>query len=247
MLLMIAIMLALAMPPGLQLDASSVTLSPPTAIVELDTGKLKVDFTRLAWSPDARQIYIQTVQRDRAESRTRHYLVALDGQPPRGEDGEPTWAGAYWFWKSGRAAPGLPSFVIDVEQRQNRLTATATPMGGDLARGAPEGAAPSGMAGGVQAAYQSQMTDTFILKLKGEVIGEFVNAPALPGLTFGWAPSGTGLIAFANRDGHLVIMDSQGRRQEVASSKAVLLPAWTDDGKQLAYLEKTGKKKFVLR
>jgi hypothetical protein len=247
MVLMIAIMLALGVPPGLQLDASSVTLSPPTVIVELDTGKLKGDLARLAWSPDAQQIYVQTVERDRAGSRMRHYVLGLDNQPPRGVDSEPAWAGAYWFWKSGRAAPGLPTFMIDVEQRQKRLTATATPMGGDLARGAPEGASATGMSGGGQAAYQSQMTDTFILKLKGEVIGEFVNAPAVPGLTFGWGPSGTGLIAFANRDGLLVIMDSQGRKQEVASSKAVLLPAWTEDGKQLAYLEKTGKKKFVLK
>jgi hypothetical protein len=247
MLLMIAIMLALGVPAVLQLDASSVTLSPPIVIVELDTGKLKGDLARLAWSPDARQIYVQTVEQGRAGSRMRHYVLNLDGQPPHGVDQEPAWAGAYWFWKSGRAAPGLSAFMIDVEQRQNRLTATATPTGGDLARGAPAGATPSGMAGGVQAAYQSQMTDTFILKLKGEVIGEFINTPAVPGLTFGWGPSGTGLIAFANRDGHLVIMDSEGRKQEVASSKAVLLPAWTDDGKQLAYLEKSGKKKFVLK
>src|SRR5512135_3304116 len=101
MLLMIAIMLALGVPPGLQLDASSVTLSPPTAIVELDTGKLKGDFARLAWSPDAQQIYLQTVEHDRTGSRMRHYVLSLDSQPPRGVDGEPGWASAYWSWKSG--------------------------------------------------------------------------------------------------------------------------------------------------
>lgn len=88
---------------------------------------------------------------------------------------------------------------------------------------------------------------TFTLRLKGEIIGQFVNSPAVPGLTFGWGPAGTGLIAFANRDGRLMIMDDQGRKQQVASTKAVLLPAWTDDGNRLAYLEKSGRKKFVLK
>ena len=83
------------------------------------------------------------------------------------------------------------------------------------------------------------------MKLKGEIVGEFVNAVATPGLTFGWAPAG-GLIAFSNPDGRVVIMDDQGRKQEISSSKSTLLPAWTDDGKRLAYLQRTGKNKVVL-
>jgi Tol biopolymer transport system component len=42
-------------------------------------------------------------------------------------------------------------------------------------------------------------------------------------------------------------MDYEGRKQEIASSKAAFLPAWSDDGRRLAYLEKTGKNKAVLR
>ena len=74
-----------------------------------------------------------------------------------------------------------------------------------------------------------------------------MNAPAIPGLTFGWGPAGTGLIAFSNPAGRLVIMDDQGRKQEIASSKSTLLPAWTDDATRLAYLERTGKDKVVLK
>ncbi len=85
------------------------------------------------------------------------------------------------------------------------------------------------------------------LKLKGEVVGEFVNAPALAGTTFGWGPSGTGLIAFVNSAGRLVLMDGQGRKQEVDGAKAVLLPGWTTDGTRLVYLERSGRKKFTLK
>ncbi len=242
--------------PSPAVDASKLTLSTPATIVEIDTGKLKGDLSRLAWSPDAQQLYLQTVERDRAGNikTARHYVLERGGKPPKGIESEPAWSTAYWSWKSTQAAPGLPAFKIDVEQQQKRMSGTSIPMGGDLARGGVDtggsaGGAATGFGTGdaVSAALQSQMVNVFTLKLKGEVVGEFVNAPAMPGLTFGWAPAGTGLIAFANKDGRVIIMDDQGRKQEIASSKAAFLPAWTDDGKQLAFLERTGKNKAVLK
>jgi hypothetical protein len=99
----------------------------------------------------------------------------------------------------------------------------------------------------VSAANQSQMATVVTLKLKAEVVGEFVNAPALPGTTFGWGPAGTGLIAFVNGAGRLVIMDGQGRKHDVEGSKAVLLPGWSADGTRLVYLERTGRKKYTVK
>jgi hypothetical protein len=236
-------------------DATKLTLSPPAAIVEIDTKKLEGDLSRLSWSPDAQQIYLQTIERDRAGNikSAHHYLLALNGQAPKRTEQEPAWSTAYWAWKSTAAAPGLASFKIDVEESQKRVTATATPMGGELAKGGLEGSGGGGavgagpVGGAMDAAMQSQVAHYWTLKLKGEVIGEFVNAAAIPGLTFGWGPPNTGLIAFANRDGRVVIMDDQARKQEVSSSKAALLPAWTEDGKRLAFLERTGKNKVVLK
>jgi Tol biopolymer transport system component len=122
-------------------------------------------------------------------------------------------------------------------------------MGGNLAKGGVEGGATSGLNTGdaMAAANQAQTVNVWTLKLKGEVIGEFVNAAVVPGLTYGWAPAGRGLIAFSNKDGRLAIMDEQGRKQEITASKSALLPAWTDDGKRIAYLEQTGKNKVVLK
>ena len=248
----LAIILVAATPTSALVDASKLTLSAPAAIVELDLGKLKGDFVRLSWSPDAQQMYVQTVERDRAGNikSTHHYLLALDGKPATGLDEEPVWSTRYWAWKSGQSAPGLMSFKIDVDQQRQRRSATATPMGGDLAKGGVDAGAGAGSATSpgdvMSAAAQSQTVNMYTLKLKGQVIGEFVNTPAVPGLTFGWAPIGTGLIAYANSEGRLVIMDNQGRKQVIAS-KAALLPAWTADGARLAYLEKTGKNKATLK
>jgi hypothetical protein len=247
--------LATAQAPA-RADASKLTLSAPTAILELDTGKLKGDLSRLSWSPDASQIYIQTIERERSGDikATRHYLLGLDSKATTTIDAEPPWAKNYWTWKSAQSAPGLVAFRIEPEQTQKRRTATATPMGGDLAKGSPEGGtgvggAATGLGAGdaMSAAIQSQMVNVYTLRLKGEVVGEFVNAPAIPGLTFGWAPVGTGLIAFANQTGRIVVMDDQGRKQEIAGSKAALLPAWSGDGARLAYLERTGRNKASLK
>jgi hypothetical protein len=234
-------------------DATKLTLSAPAAIVEIDTKKLEGDLFRLSWSPDAQQMYLQTIERDRTGNikSARHYLVALNGQAPKRTEQEPAWSTEYWAWKSTAAAPGLASFKIDAEESQKRVTTTSTPMGGDLAKGGLEGGGgPVGagaVGGAMDAAMQSQVAHYWTLKLKGEVVGEFINAAAIPGLTFGWGPTESGLIAFADKEGRVVIMDDQARKQEISSSKAALLPAWTQDGKRLAFLERTAKNKVVLK
>jgi hypothetical protein len=246
-------LLAAASSPAV--DASKLTLSAPATIIEIDTKKLKGDPLRLTWSPDAKQIYLQTVERDRQGhiKTTSHYLVPLSGEPPARVDQEPGWSAEYWGWKSAQSAPGLPEWKIAVEEQQKRISSTSTPMGGDLARGGVEGSGANAPVGAgntgdaMAASMQSQTAHYYTLKLKGEVIGEFVNAAAVPGFTFGWGPAKTALIAFTNRDGRVVIMDDQGRKQEIPSSKSALLPAWTGNATRLAYLEKTGKNKVALK
>ncbi|MEW5982653.1 MAG: hypothetical protein AB1806_09815 [Acidobacteriota bacterium] len=248
-----SLMLALVLAAG-QIDAASLTLSAPTAIVEIDVGKLKGDLVRLSWSPDGTQFYLQTSETDRRfNTRLRHFVLGLDGQPPKGTAQEPTWASLYWSKKSSQIAPGVPSLKIEVEQQRKLVSATSNPAGGSLARGDLPGSTTAagtqtgmGLEDAARAAEQGQMANIVTLRLKGQVIGEFVNAPAIPGLTFSWGPAGTGLVAFADPDGRIVIMDGQGRVHKLSGPKSASLPAWTADGKRLAYLEKTGRNKFTL-
>lgn len=250
---MLALTLFLIATP-LSVDASKLTISKPAVIVEVDTNKLKGDPFRIAWAPDGQQMYLQTVERDRSGRviAVHHYLLPLNGQAPARADQEPPWAAEYWSWKSAQAAPGVPAMKIEVEEQQKRVSGTATPMGGELARGGIEGGGamdPVGAgaaAGAMSAAMQSQVAHYYTLRLKGDVVGQFVNAPAVPGLTFGWGPTDTGLIAYADQEGRLVIMDDQGRKQQVPDSRSVLLPGWSPDGKRLAYVERTGKRKARL-
>jgi Tol biopolymer transport system component len=56
------------------------------------------------------------------------------------------------------------------------------------------------------------------------------------------------VIAYsAHKSGRLVIMDGKGARQEIDGTKDVVFPAWSPDGTRLAWLEKDGRKKYVLK
>jgi hypothetical protein len=254
-----SLMLVLALiTAALPIDATKISVSAPMTIVEIDTGRLKGDLVRLAWAPDGTQLYLQTAEPDtRGNVKLRHFTVGLDGSAPRSVDAEPPWATLYWSWKSAQSAPGVTALTIQVDQQTKRVNTTSAPAGGDMAKGGL-GSGTGGGSGGaggmstgeaVGAAYQSQNATVMTLKLKGEIVGQFVNAPALPGTTFGWGPSGSGLIAFVRTGDRadLVIMDDQNRKCEIGATRAALLPAWTADGRKLAYLEKTGRKKVTLK
>ena len=247
---------ALGLAAQATIDATRITLSPPTAVAEIDTGTLKGDLVRLAVSTDGTQFYLQTVERDsRGNVVARHYLLGPGGQQPKGTAQEPEWAAAFWRMKAAQSAPGLASLKIGIERQQKRVTSTSTPTGGDLAKGgvSPGTGGAGGGVGGTSvadatgAAQQSQYASVITMTLKREVVGQFVNAPATPGTTFGWGPAGSGLIVFVNADGHLVLMDDQGRKREATGTRAALLPGWTSDGKRLMYLERTGRKRMTLK
>jgi len=243
------------------LRVASLKVSEPALVVELDMDKLKGQPFRLAWSPDGSQLYVQTLEGSFADAnagkptaKLRHYLFpSTPGGSKKDLQGPPDWLAAYWTAKYGQHAPGAPSLAIDVKSEQRRQTTTSAPVGGDLARGGGDAAAGTGAGGGTSAgdvaaaAVNRQMQTVNFLVYKGQRIGEFVNTVFVPGLTYGWGPSGTNAIAFATpKDGEIVIMDDQANKLKVDGTKDAVLPAWSPDGTRLAWLEKDGKKKFKL-
>jgi hypothetical protein len=228
--------------------ASAVQVSAPKKIANIDAGKLKGEPTQLAWSPDGTKFFLQTSERDARGMviKPRFYVLSEEGKP-ESVSAAPDWAGEYWAWKSGKAAPGAGAFAIDIKDEQKVETMTASPMGGTLARGGGTDAqAGTTVDDATNMAQQMQKQHVITLTLKGETVGQFVNQQFLPGYTFGWAPQSLGMIAYANPAGRLSLMDTDGKRQEVASTKNVLLPAWSDDGGRIAFLERTGKNKYEL-
>ena len=148
---------------------------------------------------------------------------------------------------TGSGNPGrLPccGFIqISVDERTETKRAASAPTGGDLARGGADPAAGSTLSDVAHAADTAQTLHVFALKVRNETIGEWVNAPVSPGTNFSWAPAPLQLLAFARREGGpIIVLDAVGSKQELSGTKAALLPAWSSDGKRLAWIERKGKK-----
>ena len=122
-------------------------------------------------------------------------------------------------------------------------------MGGDLARGGPAGGGRGTSSGdAIAAAYNQQRVPVHTMMLHGEIVAEYINSVIVPGQTFGWGPAGSKVIAYsAYKGGRLVIMDETGTKQEIDGTKNVVFPAWSPDSSRLAWLEKDGRKTYVLK
>ena len=243
------------------LRVSALKIAEPVRVAELDMDKLKGQPYRMAWSPDGTQLYVQTLEGNindvatgKVQPKLRHYLFSTEpGSAKKDAPGQPDWVAEYWNAKYGQYAPGSTALKIDVKEERRTERATNAPVGGDLAKGGVSGgggtsAGPGTSAGDVSAANAaSQILNVRTMTYKGEKIGEFVNTVIVPGLTYGWGPKGSNIIAFsALKSGKVVILDEQGGKLEIDGSKDAVLPAWSPDAKRLAWLQKDGRKKFQL-
>ncbi len=237
--------------------APATSIEMPLRLLEIDTGKLKGEPWRLAWSPDGTQLYFEAADRDDRGNvkSTKGVLIALADKSMKNVDQPPAWVAKYWLWKSGQASPAAPGFKITVEQRQEAVRSTAAPTGGALAKGGTaDPTAGTSIGDAATAANTAQAQTIIALKLKGdtrgpgETIGEWANEAVAPGVNFGWAPAPRHLIAYAKRDGGpLTFLDDQGgQKQELPGTKNVVLPAFSEDGAKLAWLEKKDKKHYDL-
>lgn len=231
------------------ITAGSVTFGEPSKIAEIDTDRVKGQPSRLAWSPDGSQLYVQMLEGPfQAPTKLTHHIFTIKDGKKKDLQGEPEWVSAYWTAKSGQASPDSPSFKIDLKSEVRTERTVSAPMGGELARGGTSGSGAGTGTGGdaLAAAYNQQPVPVNTMLLHGEVIGEFVNSVIVPGLTFGWGPKGSHAIAYAAKNGRVVLMDEKGNKQEIAGTKEALLPSWSSDGSKLAWLQKDGRKKYVL-
>jgi len=230
-------------------SATAVTLAPKP-VGEFELSKLRGVIRRLAWNVDGTQLYLQTadLKSDALVKEAFNYVITVATGELKKVDGEPAWAGDYYAWKSWKAAPGDDGFMIEVASESRRNAATALPMGGDAARGGGVDPTSGASAESVMAIAQQSQSGTFnIMRLKGQIIGEWANQPIVPGQTFGWGPMGTNLIAYAEvNNRQLMLMDKSGAKQKIADTKGVYVPAFSNDARKLAWLEVRGKKAILI-
>jgi hypothetical protein len=227
-------------------DKPIAPLMTPVTWAEIDTGTLKGRPAKLAWSDDRSALYLEVVEGDDpATLKFRHYLVRK-GAPVNAVDGRPKWVDAYWKWKSARSFFGDLALTIQIDTEQrilDNLNGTAANKTVYLTD------SPNGVSG--QALLMAKQTGgtqvVRLLRLHGQVIGEFDDELIVPGYTFSWSPEALRLIAYRSRSGRLAIMNDDGRIETCAATRDVWLPAWSDDGAAIAYLERVNRKKLTLR
>jgi hypothetical protein len=232
--------------PGTAVDASALRIGPPATVAELDLGKLKGDLRQVGWSPDCSELYVQTLDGSPPNAKLHHYVLAVDGGAPKPVDDQPEWARSYWQFKSDRFAPGMLSLMIDFEQKLEKIKiGTSSGRPGEAAGSANPGTGTAQM--DIEKASEGQRQNIARLTLLGETISEFVNQVPIPGLMFGWGPTDSGAIAYTDREaGHLMLLDQHKHKQVVSGVKDALLPAWSTDGTRLAWVQKSGRKKYTL-
>ena len=231
---------------GTPADVSALKVGTPTIVAELDLGKLKGELRQIGWSSAGDELYVETGEGKPPSEKLHHFTLPVAGGVPAPLEEQPDWANRYWAFKSDRFAPGIGSLFIDVDQKYETMKFGTGSAGAADRASDPTGANNVNVASNVEKAAESQKLHVVRLTLVGETVSEFVNEAAVPGLMFSWGPAGSGAIAFTDRDGRLFLFDQKKHKQSVARAKDALLPAWTMDGSRLAWVQKSGRRKYTL-
>ncbi len=64
---------------------------------------------------------MQTADGTPQSEKLRHYIAPATGGATKALDVPPEWAEPFWAFKSDRAAPGIGSLMIDVEQKFEKV------------------------------------------------------------------------------------------------------------------------------
>jgi Tol biopolymer transport system component len=78
-------------------------------------------------------------------------------------------------------------------------------------------------------------------------VASAVNDHVARGRTFAWAPPPVALVAFVDAKGKLLLMNQGGATREVKGVKKPLLPAWSEDGRRLAFVQSSATSNCVVK
>ena len=235
-----------AQAPQKPADPTKLTITGPSTLRDLGGAGVRGVATRLAWSPDGEWLYLRVSKFDRWSNETvRHVLAEVRGSRVQDLGDEPAWLPRYWNVKSALTSPVVATWRIKIDTREDQVRTTNVPREGNVGQHGDPGA---GLDETVRkAANSSQRTQFEDYVLNGRVIASAVNDHVSPGRTFAWAPPPLALMAFVDAKGKLQLMNQAGTLREVKGAKKPSLPAWSEDGRRLAFVQSSAMSNCVVK
>jgi len=228
-------------------NVTRLVIGTPTTLREIDAGAVRGVPTRLAWSPDGKYLYLRLSTFDRWSNETvRHILIDVKTAEPRPLGDEPGWIGRYWNFKAGLVSPAVPTWKITIDAREEQVRTTNVPREGNIGQFTSD--TGSGLEETVRKAAQSQQKTLFEdYRLSGHAISASINEHVAAGRTYGWAPAPRPFMAYVTEKGRLALMDAGGKTVEVKGTKDVRLPAWSEDGLRVAFVQQSSRTSCAIR
>lgn len=207
-------------------DATRLVVSKPRTAFRVKDDAMGGTPARLTWSPDGQSFCIMAMRLDSGGTVTGGALrvVSMNGRVQNVEQ-PPDWAVAYWNWKMGDHAPWLPEAMLSrSDKTEIRGQSHWSPL--------TSGYSTPGLG------REPIALPTVVYSFGGEEVGVARSRLMAAGSTFGWSPFAMGALAYFDKRGLLVVIDSNGRKQDVPDTRGGGLPAWSPDGRLIAYLER---------
>jgi hypothetical protein len=235
-----------AQPAPQATDLATFVVSAPVTLRDLGKAQIRGIPTRMAWSPDGAWLYLRLSTVDRWSNETvRHVLVETAGNAAQDLSDEPGWLARYWNLKSALTSPSLASWRIKIDTRDEQVRTTNVPREGNIGQHGDPGAGLDEVIRKAANSSQKVLFEDYVLN--GKVISSSINGHVPPGRMFAWAPTPLSLIAFVDAKGRLVLMNQAGVTREVKGVKKAALPAWSEDGRRLAFVQSTGSSNPVVK
>jgi hypothetical protein len=195
--------------------------APEKELVATISGKLLAGglVTGVAW--DGAIVIIQTAAMEKGEPKAHYFAVPGRGMELRALDTAPPGVESYWKRKASRRSPtGLGTITL--------LSGSSLPMYGIASQ--EKRFADAMDMGGARISHEFRIGNVVLHRCRD-------TAP-YDGEVWSWSPAETNRIAYADEKGDLWIAMADGRNPERVLKGHVTLPAWSDDGRVLAFAER---------
>jgi hypothetical protein len=177
--------------------------------------------TGVAW--DGGTLIIQVAAMEKGEPKARYFAVPGPGMELRALDAVPATVETYWRRKASRRSPsGIGSITL--------ASGSKLPMYGVASQ--EKRFADAMDMGGTQVTHEFRI-GTLVLHRRRD------RAP-YDGEVWSWSPVEANRVAYVDEKGDLWIARADGGSPERLLSGRFTLPAWSDDGRVLAFAERKG-------